>query len=227
MKEKLYAVITGDVAKSSRFAGEEREKLLVVLKKAFSTVEDVLGTDIMAFPFEIFRGDSFQGVIRKPELSLKAVVLIRASIRSSFKTTLKDSIDARLAIGIGTIDFLPVKNSGEGDGEAYRNSGPALDTMSKHSRMIIINTPNKAMNDELNVECAMLDTIISRWTAEQADAIIETLKGKTQEEMAEMFTISQPAVKKRVDSSNFYAFQLMLKRFNNLLAPSQEHISNT
>jgi len=64
------------------------------------------------------------------------------------------------------------------------------------------------------VECAMLDAIIARWTAVQADVAIEYLIGKTQEEMAEKFKISQPAVKKRIASANIYQLELLMDRFD-------------
>lgn len=214
MESQLYAVITGDIAKSSRFEGEARQNLLNVLKAAFAEMEVILGKDIIAFPFEVFRGDSFQGVLIQPEKALTAAVIIRAFIRSSYKTTLQNAVDARIAIGIGTISHLPDKNTGEGDGEAFRNSGPELDKLSKHKQMMTIKTPWDEVNNELVVECSMLDVIISHWTPQQADVIIEYLKGKTQEEMAEKFNISQPAVKKRMASANSYQLDLMIDRFN-------------
>ncbi len=214
MESQLYAVLTGDIAKSSRFEGAARQNLLNILKAAFEEMEAILGSDLIAFPFEIFRGDSFQGVLLQPEKALAAAVLIRSFIRSSYKTTLQNAVDARIAIGIGTVSHLPVKSTGEGDGEAFRNSGPELDKLSKHKLMMAIKTPWDEINSELAVECSMLDVIISRWTPQQADVIIEYFKGKTQEEMAENFKVSQPAIKKRMASANSYQLDLMVHRFN-------------
>ena len=197
MNDKLFAVITGDVYKSSRFSGENRTRLLEAMKNAFNNIDRVLGKNLITLPFEIYRGDSFQGVIAPVEHSLKVAILIRATIRGHFRTTLKDLPDARIAIGIGNIDYFPDSHTGEGDGEAYRNSGPVLDKMNKHSRMIMIKTPFNEINEELNVECAFLDTVIAKWSPEQALTVIESMNNKTQEEMAELFNISQPAVKKR------------------------------
>ena len=219
MSEQLYAVLTGDIAKSSRFAGNDRRILLDKLKMAFQKTEQILGSEVIAFPFDIFRGDSFQGVLNEADKALKATVLIRASMRSAYTTTLKNAVDTRIAVGIGAISHLPDKSSGEGDGEAYRSSGPFLDKMTKHARMTSIVTPWPEINAELNVECAMLDTIIARWTAVQADVVIEYLIGKTQEEMADKFEISQPAVKKRIASANIYQLELLMKRFDRFFKP--------
>lgn len=216
-QEKMYAVITGDVAGSSRFEGEHRALLLSAMKQSFALVSEMLGDDVMAFPFEIFRGDSFQGVLQHPAKALKAALIIRAGLRKSFQTTLKDAVDARIAVGIGAISMLPDGRGGEGDGEAYRNSGPLLDKMAKESLFIKITTPWEAMNKELDVECALVDTIISKWSSKQAEVFIETWKGKTQEQMATELNISQPGIRKRIQSSHIYPIELMANRFDDLI----------
>jgi hypothetical protein len=211
--ETIYAVITGDIAGSSRLAGEQRRKLLDVLHQSFRNVEDILGQASIAFPFEVFRGDSFQGVMAKPEKAFRASIIIRAAVRKAFATTLKDAFDARIAIGIGAIDLMPGKHGGEGDGEAYRYSGLTLDEMEKTKGFLSITTPWEDMNKEFAVECALLDTILSRWTAAQAEVVVGHLSGKTQEELAEMFSISQPGIRKRLLSSNLSAIEMMENRF--------------
>jgi len=224
-QEKMYAVITGDVAGSSRFEGEQRALLISALKQSFALISEMLGADAVVFPFEIFRGDSFQGVLQEPQKAFKAGILIRAYLRKSFKTTLKEAIDARIAIGIGTISMLPDGRGGEGDGEAYRNSGPLLDKMTKESRFIKVTTPWESMNLELDVECSLLDTIISKWSSKQAEVLIETWKGKTQEQMATELNISQPGIRKRIQSSHIYPIGLMDNRFNDLFRSFNQNMN--
>jgi hypothetical protein len=216
-KRKTYAVITGDIVDSSRFTGEERRQLLGYLKNALAVPAQILGNEVMAFPFDIHRGDGFQGVLHQPAEALKAAIIVRAALRGSIKTTLSNTIDARIAIGIGPITLMPDTTGGEGDGEAYRNSGLQLDLMMQNNRLLFAKTPNEEINKELNVECALLDTIVTKWSAEQALAIIEFLKGKTQQEMAEAFEISQPAIGKRLLAANHYAIELALNRFDELM----------
>ncbi len=216
MKEKLFAVITGDVAGSSRFTGDDRVKLLNALKTAFSNIEKILGDEVVAFPFEIFRGDSFQGVLGHPEQALTAGLIIRATTRSLFRLPVKDAVDARIAVGVGTISLMPGKSSGEGDGEAYRNSGPELDRLAKASRMLTIKTPHQEINRELDVECALLDAILGRWTPQQAEVALEFFGGATQEQIAVKFDVSQPAARKRMQAANLYQLELMMKRYTQL-----------
>jgi hypothetical protein len=218
MKDQLFAVITGDVVNSSRFAGNERQKLIDALKFSFAKVDELIGKDAIAYPFEIFRGDSFQGVCSLPGEALTAALIIRAAIRKSFTTTIKNAVDARIAVGIGAISHFPQNSGGEGDGPAFRNSGPQLDKMIKHARMLIIFTPWDEVNLELNVECALLDTLIARWSKEQAEAVLEFFGDKTQDEIANHFQISQPAIKKRLDSAGAYEIDLLQQRFKNIIS---------
>jgi len=225
-QEKIYAVLTGDVAGSSRLEGEQRQKLVTVLKRSFSLVDEILGNQVTAYPFEIFRGDSFQGVLNQPSQALKAAIIIRANIRRSFDTTLKNAFDARIAVGIGTISLLPDQRGGEGDGPAYRNSGPVLDEMTKPPRFLLVRTPWIEMNSELTVELALLDAIIMKWSKEQAEVALEFFKGKSQEQMAEIFQVSQPAVRKRLFNSNLEQITLLENRFEFLLSKYENEEAN-
>ncbi|MBA7541491.1 hypothetical protein ES705_33805 [subsurface metagenome] len=149
----MNAVITGDITESTKLNIKQRESLLEALKNAFEHISYFSKEGIEHSEFQIYRGDSFQGIIYKPEYALKASVIIRASLKKSLmikpfsiagkKKIKKEDLkyekedlrylsrfasDARIAIGIGNIDFLPQENfKGTGDGEAYRRSGPTLD----------------------------------------------------------------------------------------------------
>lgn len=96
---KIYAVITGDLVGSSRFKiDKQREEVLSNLKDSFKKIES---PDIIASPFAIFRGDSFQGIISHPEEALKLAIILRANLLSKFKGK-KVRLDARIAIGLGS-----------------------------------------------------------------------------------------------------------------------------
>jgi hypothetical protein len=223
---KIYSVLTGDLIGSSRFRIQQREEVLSNLKDSFKEISP----DIIASPFVIFRGDSFQGVLARPEEALKAALIIRASLLSKFKGK-RTRLDARIAIGMGTIDYLPLDQVGEGDGEAFRNSGPELDKMKKGEQNITVRTPWAEINEELRTECALLDALIQRWTKEQAEAIIyqiqkeltssmfndiefQSLKqGLTQEGIAKILSISQPALSQRLKTGGSWAVQVFLERF--------------
>jgi hypothetical protein len=206
--EKLYAVLTGDLIGSSRFTIKKREKILSNLKDSFK----IISPDIIASKFVIYRGDSFQGVLSRPGEALNAALIIRASLLSRFKGK-RTRLDARIAIGIGTIDYLPRDQAGEGDGEAFRNSGPELDKIKKGEQNLIIRTPWTEINEELRTECALFDALIQRWTKEQAEAILYQMQGETQEGIAKILKISQPAVFQRLRTGGSWAGQVFVERF--------------
>lgn len=204
---KIYAVLTGDLIGYSRFKPKDREKVLSILKGTFRK----LPPGMIASKFHIFRGDSFQGVLSMPDEALLAALIIRSCLISGFSGK-SHRIDTRIAIGLGTIDRLG-KRAGEGDGEAFRNSGKGLDSMKKGDHNITALTPWKELNDELRAECALLDALIMRWSREQAEAVMYHIMGQTQEEIARSLNISQPAVFQRLRTSGMRAVQEFLQRY--------------
>ncbi|MCX9083685.1 MAG: SatD family protein [Candidatus Methanoperedens sp.] len=211
---KVYAVLTGDLIGSSRFRKQQREELISNLKGSFQEISP----DIIVSPFSVFRGDSFQGVLARPEEALKTSLIIRASLRSRFIEE-RTFLDTRIAIGIGTIDYLPRDQVGEGDGEAFRNSGPELDKMKKGEQNIIIRTPWYEINEELEVECVLLETLIQRWTKEQAEAILYHIQSskQTQERIAKILKISQSALSQRLKTGGYLAVEIFLERFKKII----------
>ncbi len=214
--QKLYAVITGDVVGSSKIKGNQRSHLLSVLKSTFDTIEKIFPGRIQA-PFEIHRGDSFQGVLSNPEDALRVVIVIRTSLRYGFETKQRqNALDARIVAGIGTIDFLPSGRGSEGDGEAFRRSGPTLDKM-KGDKRLVIRTPWEEINSELDVECALLDALINRWSNEQAQAIYAKISDLTQEQIAKQLGISQPAVRQRLKRAGSWAVEELYCRYERMI----------
>ncbi len=210
-KRRLYAVLTGDVIGSSRWETGERQDLLADLKKALVRIEDTL-----VLPPLVFRGDSFQGVISQPEEALRAALIVRADLRSHDGGT-RRRLDARIAIGVGTIEYLPEDRVGEGFGDAYRYSGMELDALKKKRMHLVIRTPWPDANDELKAGCALLDVIIRHWTREQAEAIGYSLQGLTQGEVADRLHIIQPSVNQRLRLGGYPAVQEFLERYRTII----------
>lgn len=209
--KKIYAVLTGDLVGYSRFRTNDRRDILLHLKDSFKKIPP----DISASKFWVFRGDSFQGILSRPEEALKAALLIRSSLIAKYKGK-RSRLDARIAIGLGAIDYLP-RRVGEGDGEAFRNSGLELDGMKQSEKNLMVKTPWEELNDELKTECALLDAVIERWTREQAEAVMYQLLDSTQEEIAAILKISQPAVFHRLRTCGSRAIQEFLQRYNEVV----------
>ncbi len=206
-----YAVITGDIVKSSQIKGKEKDKLNSSLKEAFDYIEQCSKGE-NSFPgFEIFRGDSFQGILPDPADALSAAIIIRASLRKEQQDEQKANWDARIAIGTGTVEYLPEKIS-EGDGPAYQNSGPVLDEL-KGDYKCAVKTPWPAVNDELKASCALLDAVIAKWTRHQAEIIVMLLQNMSPKNISEQLEISQAAVHYRIKGAGWFAVEALLKRY--------------
>ena len=208
---KIYAVLTGDVIGSSRF-DDVRDEMLLSLKDSFENIKKIVASEEYICPFEIYRGDSFQGVISRPEAALLIAIGIRASLLSSFRKN-KKRLDARIAIGIGTIDYLPGDRGLEGTGDAFILSGKTLDNMKKGKQNLIIRTPWPKLNEELQIECSLLDALINRWTYEQSQAVLKQIQGMKQEDIAKELGISQPAVGQRLRTAGAWAYQNFINRY--------------
>jgi len=171
-----------------------------------------------AVKFQMYRGDSFQAVILRPELALRGAILIRAGLRHRIRPSRRrQAPDCRIAIGIGTIDSLPTRAVSEGDGEAFRRSGPPLDKM-KGDRRLRVESTWPEIDSELNTELALLDVVASRWSPQQAEAVIAHLRGITQADAAKTMGISQPAVVSRLKAAGGSAVEDLCQRYEHLVS---------
>jgi hypothetical protein len=214
----IVAVITGDIVHSSKMSRKQREQLLGQLEAMFVDLDQCIEAA------EIFRGDSFQVLLRQPEKALRAAVLFRAGLRKipHQQEDQRQYTDARIAIGVGELSYR-ADSLGMSDGEAFRLSGRGLDEMNYRERLII-NTLWDDFNEEMEVSCALSEAIIGRWTHAQAAIIYSyLLSGKTQQALAKEFGITQGAVSQRLsESGNIGAIRKLLQRYEKLI---NKHLS--
>jgi len=187
MAEKLYercAVITGDVVKSSKLPDDLRRKLSDILRKAYADLKAMAPAlfpeDVLRYPLAVFRGDAIQMVVVEPEYAAHAAVAFRALVLAASE---KPRIELRLALGIGPIDFVPGNDVHEGDGEAFRLSGRALDEM-KSSATLAVASETSERQAALKTVLSLVDAVTDAWTPNQARAVAGAMKGRTQEQIA-------------------------------------------
>ena len=172
--------------------------------------------------FEIYRGDSFQGIIESPEKALLIAILIRSRLRSALvgrndNIGLENLWDARISIGVGSVEYQSEKII-ESDGEAFQYSGKNLDLMKKSGDRLRILTPWEELNEEFDVTCKLIDGIIGKWSQISAQtAYYYFLTNKKQEQLAKQFNISQPAVHKRMITAHIEAIALYIQRFEKII----------
>ena len=206
---KIGAIITGDIVDSTKLTVEGRESMLNNLQ----LIPEVL-SPVQKVSIENFRGDSFQIGISDAVTALRCALAIRAWLRSH---KLYDSkvLDARLAIGVGTLDYESETLS-TSDGEAYRLSGRLLDDMNK-SRLEI-GTPWEDVNEELKLATAFADNIVSSWSHNQSKIILRSLiTSKNHVELSHELGISRQMVDKSLKASKEELIEAYIKRFEKLI----------
>lgn len=195
------AVITADMVNSTQFSREEStawlEELLAVLhqNQVFK----------WALKPEIYRGDSFQAVLKNSDEVMRMAILARACIRKH-----APNADMRIAIGIGKAEQL-TDRPGTSDGEAFRLSGHLADKIRQQKARIgiALSKPSEPLSATLN----LLETVIENWTVAQSQVIEALLLGKNVTQIAEMLSISQSAASQRVSASKWWAIESFLANF--------------
>ena len=214
-KEKDWkAVLTGDIVSSSKINSDKRSLLFDALRKISEELHNKYPQDV-SYPIANFRGDSWQLIVENPAKSLEICIYIRSFIKFTFKDM---NLDSRIAVGIGSIIFLPESNNiSSGDGPAFRTSGHLLDSL-KSDRMAIGIAGME--NDELNLNLSQIylatDQNICSWNASQCQAIYWKLQNYTQTQISQKWlpeSITQPAVSKMLASAGWGKVLRIIKYF--------------
>ncbi|MEO8934730.1 MAG: SatD family protein [Xanthomarina sp.] len=185
----MTSVLTGDIIKSRSI--NNPDLWLQTLKNALTTIEADSSL------WEIYRGDSFQIEIKDVKKSFEAAVYLKACIKTFKK------LDVRLGIGIGAKTYIG-QSITESQGEAFQNSGETLETLKKEKQNLKIKTPNKQLDQELNLYFKLALLGMDRWTVNSAEIIKLSLENPKaiQEELGEILGINQNAISQRQKRAN-------------------------
>lgn len=173
----IKGVITGDLVNSTNIAAKWRQTVVDTLHVCIE--ESIPLTPIK---LEMYRGDSFQVVVDKPEYALAIAIALRAKLKAETPDGQK-LWDARLAVGVGEISFES-DNIVTSDGEAFRLSGHSFDHIGK--KRLSISTPWSDFNANIELATRFADDLITSWTAKQARVVYQSmLFPKLQKDLAE------------------------------------------
>ena len=119
---------------------------------------------------------------------------LRAGLKSRIPKGSKQNWDARIAVGIGEMEFIS-DSILVSDGEAFRLSGREFDELGK--RNLAIRTRWDDANEELKISTAFADDIITNWTSSQSLVIYMSLAYQmTQKEIADKLGQSSQNISK-------------------------------
>lgn len=185
----MIAVLTGDIINSSKI---DINEWLPLLKKSLSQFGETPAD------WDIYRGDSFQLKINKPEEALQVALTIKASIK-----TIKD-LDIRISIGFGDINHS-AKRVTESNGSAFIYSGEKFETLKKDKINLAVKSDRQDFDSDINMFLRLALLIMNHWTENSAEIVSLALQypEKSQAELGELIGIKQNTVSTRLKRSAF------------------------
>jgi hypothetical protein len=178
----MIAIITADIINSRKLVNQEI--WINPLKKLLTNY----GTTPQKW--EIYRGDYFQIEIDEPQEALLLALKIKALIKSinvNEERKKANSIDVRMAIGLGTKEYTADRIS-ESNGTAFIHSGEKFEKLKKEKSTLAIQSsfPNfdYEMNLYLKLACIQMDS----WTVNSA-TLFTTLFEDPEKKQAEIGTV--------------------------------------
>lgn len=180
----MVSVITGDIINSKT---NVPRTWLVPLKKELNRI----GEDPKYW--QIYRGDSFQAVINKPEEALLTVMKIKAALKSI------SGMNVRIAIGIGGRNYNAAKVT-ESNGSAFVHSGEKFESLSREKQNLAIKSDWPQFDNEMNLYLKLALIAMDNWTVNAAEIVKVTMENpdKSQHQLGVMIGIKQSAISTRL-----------------------------
>jgi hypothetical protein len=193
----IYSIFSGDIVKSTSLSQAELDDAMMIIHK---TLQGLYRDSIH---FTRYRGDGWQAASVRPQTAFEDAISVMANLRAK-------GLSSRIAIGIGTIEYLGTTDLSDARGAAFMASGHALDQM-KRGQTLLLAGENISKEDE--AIAALIDERIRRWTREQAEAVAETLspEHKTDRESAKSLGITPQAMSDRLYNAGFPAMYYAIR----------------
>jgi hypothetical protein len=190
---KVYAVLTGDLVKSSQLPSEKSFGAMERLKNAAGKFS-LLHPATIVGQIDTFRHDSWQLLMEKPELAFRASLFLRTVLKLGSSADTK--YDTRICIGIGQVELISEQKVSNSRGPAFTRSGKGLDEMDNERLRLVANAETDLLLNGLSfTTIPLLDCIISDWTPTESRAVHGILNGWTQEETARNWSLYENAGK--------------------------------
>jgi hypothetical protein len=186
---ETYAVLTGDLVKSSRLTGDLSRSAMGRLRKRADDFAELHPNTVVG-RMDTFRHDSWQLLLERPELAFRTALFLRASLKMDSDAETK--YDTRISIGIGTVEAVSKRRISDSRGEAFSLSGQGLDAM--ESRRLVFMPGEKHDPFWMGLErggIPLLDCVAGDWTPTESRAVYGAINGWTQEESAKRWPASE------------------------------------
>ncbi|MGQ7944455.1 transcriptional regulator [Flavobacterium sp. WC2509] len=205
----MIAIITADIINSRKVVNQEI--WITPLKKLLA--------DYGSTPqkWEIYRGDYFQIEIENAEEALLLALKIKALIKSinvNEDRKKANSIDVRMAIGIGTKEYTADRIS-ESNGTAFINSGEKFEKLKKEKTTLAIQSSFPNFDYEMNLYLKLAVIQMDAWTVNSATLFTTLFEDpeKKQTEIGTILGIGQNSVSGRFKRAHVDEIQELDKMY--------------
>jgi len=202
---QLQTVLTGDLVRSRKAEFSDIRSSFDALASASRKFGHL---HLREMWFTRHRGDGWQVLVDRPQLTLDAIIYFIASLKS-----VDSPIETRIGAGVGTIARMGEFDLRDASGQAFFVAGDALDQMSPKRTLAIAGT---GITPALDALVALTEFISSGWTRAQAEAVALAViqPDATHDAIARQLGITRQAVQSRLASAGFaylekaiYAFE--------------------
>lgn len=211
MENSMIGVITGDIVNSRQIPVEEYDSMLYRLHQTLESF-----SERYEMHFDVFRGDEFQLLLKRPEKVIYLATIIRLSLKSG-----STNIDVRQSLSVGDSNELrdDVKSS---TGEAFVLSGQNLNKMK--SELLIFDSTNELLKHHLGSTIELLDAHLSSLTKTEAYVLMSYLGDPevSHAELAKEIGKSRPNTTKMLNSAHYNSVLKYLYYAENLIIEARE-----
>lgn len=217
----MFAVITGDIVDSTT-RGRSDARVFTEIDEILTTVFGHMQQKgwMNEGDFVSFRGDSFQCLL-PVDTGMQGALMLKAALKGGLEidsqTNTASSWSCRLVVGVGEVTYRATQIS-KSNGPAFQRSGRSLDAMAK-DHYIEVKTAWPEANDEFDLICRYLDIIMERlWTVNSArTAWMYFRDDYTQQELADLFGISQSAMNQRIQGAELAVLDQTIRRYQSII----------
>ncbi|KPH59096.1 hypothetical protein [Pseudoalteromonas porphyrae] len=193
----MIAVISGDVIKSQNIPQHEYDAMLYQLDQSLRAI-----TQRWQGQSTLYRGDAFQIQLQQPQYVCMVALLLYLNIKAA-------GYEIRQSLAIGEIDNAraDIKTA---TGSAFTMSGRSLDEI--NNQRLILNITNQNIDPSLALNIAFVDTLLTKMTAKQANALYVylTAKNKQHSELAKQLKTSRENVTKLLNLAHYQLIERFL-----------------
>lgn len=210
----IWAVLTGDIVKSTGLAGEEMEAVRRALGDATAAIQASGWTHaaIVQGDIDFFRGDSWQLLLAEPRWALRSAIYLRAAVLDL------GHADTRVSIGIGPVRQLSESRTSLSSGEAFERSGRGLDGMPTRFRLGLDVWDGCQLPARwLGVVAHLCDSVMAQWQGRQIETarLLALHKDASHGEIGALLEppVTQQAVSKSLHSAGWHGLADAMETF--------------